>query len=260
VILPPDGSPVPRKGWAFQLEPPDWLRGPATIDGEWIVLDRRRGELYVPYSQRDLAFDLAAIAEPTDAVAFVRRYGLLRHGPDASEYREPFAEWEEVALALQGILTSYDRLRRALRGDESARRWLWDRWEPVTGDEFEARADTDDELYAQTSKSIAWHLAEGLSGVEEGVLSGVDWETRPGSRTAGGPLDFRFAVRPRDLVGYAFHQVAMKIVNRAAMTACAECGRMFEIHDARQQYCADRCANRARRRRWVAVKRHTLMD
>jgi hypothetical protein len=49
----------------------------------WVELDTSRPiEEYHPVSEPNLLFELADIRRPQEAVKFIRRYGLLWHGPD----------------------------------------------------------------------------------------------------------------------------------------------------------------------------------
>ena len=75
----------------------EWVRGPARIaDGE-VILDEDRAERYTPHSIDQAIFELAAASDYQDLRAFVRRYGLLWHGPDSlgtGECRESVSNWQ----------------------------------------------------------------------------------------------------------------------------------------------------------------------
>ncbi len=228
-------------GRAVKGEPRPWLRGPATFEDGWIVLDRERATEYQPYSEKGMVFELAAVQTHHDALAFVQRYGLLRHGPDAQEWREPLEEWQSEALTLRGILYLLRALRQGLEGDMED---LRARWRGAIAPLFLASPENDQELLAQAAKAVALVVSEGLENVEEGIAAmGVDWEE-------GSIGEFRLAARPRDLLGYVYHELAMLIVNRAPLNVCAECGRVFPITDPRQKYCSSACGSHARYRRW----------
>lgn len=231
-----------------RAEPTTWLRGVATIAGEWIVLDPARAEEYEPYGETELVFDLANIRRPPEALVFVQRYGLLRHGPGAGSFRERFADFESEALAFHGLLHLCAFLRRAVNGDAEALGWLRDVWQPHQRPMFQAAAADDGELLMQVSKVIALVISEGLNGTEQGIVSGAEWGDPPA-------LDrFMLAARPPDLLGYAYHQVAMLLVNRVPTAPCQDCGRYFLVTDQRQRYCSKTCGNRARHRRWLENK------
>lgn len=234
-----------QSGVATLDVPPPWLRGPAALDDGWVVLDLERAREYQP-SEAGLPYDLAAVSAPADVIAFVQRHGLLRHGPGADEHRERLRDFEEQALGLRYILRVYQELRRGLSEDrgESVEglRALRGELRPALSDFFEAPASSDEELLAQASVTIAQGISQGLEGVEESVGAAVVGGGSPGL--------FGFAPRPPDLVGYAYHQLAMAVVSRAAMRTCAECGRFFPVKDRRQRFCTPTCASRARYRRW----------
>ena len=79
---------------------PEWLRGPASIVGGEVVLDEERAEPYTPYDMDRAIFALAALRQQEDNIgAFVRRYGLLRRGPElfgTGTCREPVSEWRDA--------------------------------------------------------------------------------------------------------------------------------------------------------------------
>jgi hypothetical protein len=97
-------------------------------------------------------------------------------------------------------------------------------------------------------------VSEGLEGATQSVTVAFEWETGPGARVPGYPGTFLFSPRPPDLSGYAWHQLAMAIVNRAPMRSCEKSGRTFPVRDRRQRFCAPTCASRARYRRWSSKR------
>lgn len=246
-----------RSGRAVRAEPPPWLRGPARYADGWIELDSGRAEEYHPMEEVDLLYDLAAIQRPDEAVAFARRYGLLRHGRDGCEHREQFGKWQDVATVLTGLLVATRTLREAIEGDPDARADLWSRFEPITGKHFGARVTpgSDGELFDQVSKWVAWGVNEGLEGVEVQLRAASDLLPASGGSAPGPPGLFLFSPRPKDLVGYAYHQLALALANRVPMHECPACRRFFVVADRRQNYCSPTCAGRVRYRRWAERKR-----
>lgn len=232
--------------------PPPWLRGPACLDRGDVVLDRTRAEEYHPSVVPGLACDLAAITRPSDVLPFVRRWGLLWHGPQATTWREAYRDWEREALTLRDILHLHLYLQRALRGDASARQELWRRWARAWGPSSVARVTTEGELYAQVSQALARAISERLEGVQEMVTAAVEWESDGRPRAPG---TFLFTAHAPHLLGYAYHDLALQIVTRTPMSTCIECGRVFVIKDQRQQYCSAPCGGRARYRRWAEKHR-----
>ena len=58
-----------------------WLHGPASYKDGWLTLNASEAEEYIPeLVPTQMVFDFTAVKEPGDAVAFIGRYGLLRHG------------------------------------------------------------------------------------------------------------------------------------------------------------------------------------
>ncbi len=234
-----------------------WIRGPkARYAKGWIELDPLGIEEYFPITERDLVFDLAAVRTPTDAVEFVRRYGLLRHSEPGGDLREPWADWEQTATHLSATLRLASTLQAAVAGDADALRALRDGFEPAVRPLFAARAANDDELLAQMSILVAWMLSSGLEGCQERVEAEVDWDVGEDGG-AGPPARYRLAVEAPDLVGHAYHAAALLVTTRYPLAECEDDGRFFLVSDPRQRFCSPRCASRARRRRWVHARRQT---
>ncbi len=235
-------------GYARELrvDQPKWLRGNATYQEGAIVLDASAAERYAPLSEQSAHFALAAIQRPEDAVAFVRRYGLLRHGPGSEELRERFTEWEVEASKMRAILGLYMHLTRAVNGDavslDDLRAWQ-------QGVRYLEPVADDAHLLYQVSKWVAWALSVGLTGTEERVDSQVDWGTGPDG-APGRPDHFLLNVQPPDLLGLIYHSAAMDITYRVPLGSCEECSRFYVIEDQRQRFCTPTCAGRSRRRRW----------
>ena len=232
-----------------------WIRGPNVRHAKgWVELDRDGLEEYVPITEANLVFDLAAVRTPSDAVKFVRRYGLLRHGDRDGDLRESFADWEQTAVQLSALLRLASTLQDAVAGDADALRALRDVFEPAARPLFAEQATTDADLLAQMSVLVAWMLSSGLEGCQERVEADVAW--RVGTDGGEGPpARYRFAVEAPDLVGHAYHAAALLITNRYPLAACEEDGLFFIVQDPRQRFCSPRCAARSRRRRWVNTRR-----
>jgi hypothetical protein len=232
-----------------------WIRGPKVRHAKgWVELDRDGLEEYVPITEPNLVFDLAAVRTPSDAVEFVRSYGLLRHGKRDGDLRESFADWEQTAVQLSALLRLASTLQAAAAGDADALRALRDVFEPAARPHFAERATTDADILAQMSVLVAWMLSSGLEGCQERVEAEVEWRLGADGG-AGPPAQFQFAVEAPDLVGHAYHAAALLVTNRYPLAACEEDGRFFLVEDPRQRFCSPRCAARARRRRWVNTRR-----
>jgi len=235
-----------------QLTPGTWVRGRASLDGEYVVLDRTRSSEYQPLSTTDLVFDLAAIRRPSDALPFVRRYGLLFHGPNATESREPWTDWERVSGLLSGLLHLYVVLQKAIRGDVAANHELRTRWGELIQRLYEQVAETDEVFYQQATDFLAYWTSHGLENVEFGIDAAARYEKD--GKAYGGVGDFVLTARPPNLVGYAYHQLALLLSRGVEGARCPECGRVFVVKDRRQRFCSPQCAQRARYRRWKERK------
>ena len=237
-----------RRSVNVRTHPREWLRGPAVYADGWLTLDRDRAESYQPMSENDLVFDLANIRSPDDAVAFIRRRGLLWRGDPEGELRERFVEWEEVSRTLYGLLMLVNTLRQAEEGDQEALADLRGRWEPVIAPAFEAPAKDDAELLIQAGVFVAWMVSDGLDGAEQRLECAATW----GSGTDGGPgrpSHFGLSIQAQHLVHYAYHELALLLSDRAPLRECSACGRIFEVEDPRQRYCSRSCSGRARQRK-----------
>jgi hypothetical protein len=233
-----------KEGLRHRFVPTTWLRGIASLEDGWIVLDPARATKYPLYEETEVPYDLTRVERPPDALAFVRQYGLLWHGPGADDHRERFENWKNAASGIASLCTMLIRLREAARGDRTAIDWLWG-LAPQFQELFsEALIQTDDQLLAYASKAIAAGVNWGLAGVDQLVFAEVDWkEGRVG--------EFVMSAHAPTLLGYAYHRLALDIAGRTPLAGCPECGRIFEIVDPRQRYCDSTCAGRARYRRWT---------
>jgi hypothetical protein len=227
------------------VEHPEWVRGPARVKDQEIVLDESRAEKYWLYESEQaeqMAFDLAAMAlhrsgrDPQQAVAFVRRYGLLWHGPDklgSGECRESLGNWWLAAEPLFSMLSMSIALGEAMREGSAA---------PVQ--QFFARIGglpvdfPTDEAYLMAATVIAARL------INQGLQDG-----RWGMVTAG-PGELQLAYYPTNLIDAAYANIAALVATKAEFKECAGCGRIFKPKSGKQKYHAPECATRARQRRW----------
>src|SRR5688572_8672747 len=73
--------PKPPSGrLPFEPKPLMWRRGPASRQGQWIVMDDAHGSDYMPALERRLPYRLARVRTERQAIAFVNDFGLL-HNP-----------------------------------------------------------------------------------------------------------------------------------------------------------------------------------
>ena len=226
------------------VEQPEWVKGPARIEGGEVVLDESRADRYWLYDSsqaEQMAFDLAAMAfhrsgrDPQQVVAFVRRYGLLWHGVDklgSGNCREPLDSWWLEAEKLSSVLYTSTRLGEALReGSEAPVR----RYMESLGLSFDSSAD-DTYLMAATT-IVTRQLNQGLQGGRWGLVT-------------AGPGELQLAYYPTSLVAAAYANIATLVAARAEFKECRGCHRIFQPKSGKQKYHLPECATRARQRRW----------
>lgn len=237
---------LPGGAYALGEQPEPWLRGPATIDSDHLVLDRKRAVEWRPQvkaervGRGDPIIELANASTRADAVRFVERFGLLRHGPEQSEWREPLADFQREANVLYRTLTLYrDVLNASIEPDGV--RELRKTWQA------EVDASTGIDFLDAAAVMVAALVTRGLDGVGERVLPVSD-EHR---------LVFVAAARSPHLLGYIYHQFATLMTSGVRLRVCQdlECGRFFAPNDRRQRYCSPQHATRVRVGRSRAARR-----
>jgi hypothetical protein len=243
---------VSQGGIANWSQYPQWVRGPAKIVQDEIVLDEGRARPYFLYEPKELMFDFAELAADLNnldarrAVAFARRYGLLWHGADdlgSDRCREPLRDWwiQSHMFALTADL--YVRLKEAVRTGSAEEL----RTSPLDFMEAAAGGDPEDDEFCKEAASL--YLAEAISrnlkGTQLGVSSSLSLDVQQRH-----PLGFLLVQNPPDLVRAAYVQLAMAIAKMAPMQECPGCGRMFIPESGKQKYCTKSCASTSRWRRW----------
>lgn len=231
---------------------PQWMKGPARIEDDEIVLETEAAETYVlseSEHRERLLMDLAALrdCETRDVVRFVGRHGLLWHGPKdiGGECRESLIEWRGAVRHLWVTVGLYLTLDLAEEVGEArpVRKYLQD----LRGlGFFHARISDNDRECKETASVV---LAERITGGMEGcswTLVAACTLSREGIKE-GGPMDFLFGEDPPSLVSAAYAQFASLIVNRVPFSECEGCGVLFIPEHGSQRYCSKRCSNRARK-------------
>ena len=82
-----------------------------------------------------------------------------------------------------------------------------------------------------------------MSAKLEGVEHAVDVGPQAGQ--------LALSVRAPTLLGYIYAHVAQAIASKKPMRACRECGAIFVVDNARQQFCRPACSKRGRQRQWL---------
>jgi hypothetical protein len=222
-----------------------WWRGPAKLQGEYVVLDRERAERYAVDTQAgpgdDLAFDLAGIRSTDEALAFVRRWGPITTGPDSGRSSEKVADLVAEGQSMSAVLTMYaDLLRYYEQGDEAEPSAQWGPILEALGEGLEAEPTTLAEITAAIINDALGHtpLAVGVNP----------------AFGAKGEAPFHASIGAADLRGFAYFHAATLLMDSTPVGKCEECGRPFEVKHPRQRYDTERCGSRARQRRFSERK------
>lgn len=228
---------------------PLWLRGPISLTPDkWLVLERAHAATYQPVTDTHthvVLFDLANIHKPQDALRFAEQHGLLWHGPDAHDLREPFKDWWEEAHDVRKMLNLCMTWQQARTGGSTRELRSW----------FGRVHDLQDaDMLARAAALITERVSQKLA--DYGVRLALNKE----SNSAMGI--FSLGPASASPLHRAYWQLAQLLTNDVPLATCAEafCSRFFEQTDPRQQYCSPTCANRARQRRWVERARSTRND
>jgi hypothetical protein len=243
-------------GMSFSTRVPgDWVRGRAHVaDGE-IILDASKTETYAFGQLDNLPLDLASLDEgsPEQIVAFVRRYGLLWHGPDelghgTTQLCESVQEWWHVIVELGNTINFYVDLRKAKKDDpqdtlrKSASPLFAHAF--IKGLKAEKNQQWTDEDYVKLGNELlsAW-LDDKASGCTLGTVpvAGQDARVRPGQ--------VLLTYHPPDLETAAYTELAMFIASQQELRSCRGCGSWFRPKSDKHLYHNESCATNARQRR-----------
>ena len=182
---------------------------------------------------------------------FVRRHGLLWHGPEAvgsGECRESLREVGVAGFTLSFIVTFYQRLMEAVEtGSVEPVRNL--RFLQNYASDILNQATNDDEYLMLASMLLAQHINQKLAGCREGIAAACGFQGADGGPMAG-PGVFMHDVHPSNLEAAAYHHFTQLIVAHAELRACPGCGRTFAPKSRKQKYCTPSCASTSRGRRF----------
>ena len=241
-----------------------WLRGPARLEGDTIVVDYARGTAWDPLSEPALGRELARVRTPDDAVAFAERFGLLRDGAEGIDRfpeallpgREPFQVFAEAAESLRSITRTVLDVRSAVEGDAEALLRLAARfftseaepephpgipdWDPPPQ---RIRATDDRSLLIHASHWSGWQLSIALKDTRAFIYDRAE----RGESVSPGHL--RVGILPRTLLDACYLTLAVSLADKDPLSICMECERLFVVEDARQKFCTPKCANRSRFRK-----------
>lgn len=228
-----------------------WVRGPSYIDPasiEVVLYEDRADTSYIDDGE-GLLFDLAGLGDGDkmqNVVAFVRRYGLLWHGPEdlgSGKCRESLEDWFEAVGTLRFTMALYKSIREYEHSG--------------TGDPIHAlglELALPEEITKEATEVD--YLATAGAVVSNLVTAGL-WDCKPAvtfesERRAGGRMsgNFLFSFLPSGLLGAAYSELAMLIGTHAEIKECPGCGRLFTPESGKQKYHSKSCASTSRWRRW----------
>ena len=242
-------------------------------------MDPSRSTSYQPLTEPTVGIELANVKTPNDAVAFVRRFGLLKQhemlndgtsvkydaqrGQLLTDFQSPIERLREViSLTLdvrrgsKGDADAISRLRQimVIPYDYELKSKMFN--SPLiirkAGDVYspeERFVDADDRtILIEASQKAADILNDGLMGDDAKPYvfdrAFIGESVSPGA--------WRIGVAPDTLEGVCYLTVALIIAEKDPIEVCDEppCGRFFVATDGRQKFCTPACSNRSRYRRY----------
>lgn len=242
-----------KRGVGTYKQYPHWAKGPARVEGGYVILDEGRADPYFLFEPTDLVFDLLDVydsdgLDPKAVTRFARRYGLLYHGMSdlgTGHCREPLDRWYEDLANFNLVARLYMGLVESVRhGPTEQMRQTFE----LVGD-ADNKGFTDEGYLEAVSVALAEWVTEGMQGTRAGLVSTSGLDVSPRS-----PDTFLLTQLPENLLTAAYSQFAFLIANKAPISTCPGCGRLFVPKSGKQQYCAPSCASTSRWRRWKETK------
>lgn len=255
-----------------------WRHGPARLDGDRVVMtvDHAAADLTLSISD-DVDVELARITSAEQALGFVQRFGLLRiaywsdlhyegthttpHRAIPAEASEPVTEFLTASGELRLVLGLMRDVRNAEGGDHAAvdrlREWARHRWRAADGRHLSPAQQrrilsqnlNDPHFLKHLTAELAEILNTGIhaDGAPVLQLTGPYYPvTAIDLRESADRLKFR--IKLATLRALAFWTLAHKLMTRAPIVACPECGLAFVAGHGAQAFCSRNCARRARYR------------
>jgi hypothetical protein len=233
-----------------------WLRGPARIENDRIVLDVNKAEFYNPMRQPDVGEELARVRNDREALVFTTRFGplwdqgtaaMINSGWPSDSIEKTISlkitNLREHAGTLRRIITQVIRVRRAAKDPKVVKR-IRDTWNFVLGD----RPDELKRIQAMSDRSILEHemesvtllLSSGLGGgicvYDRSVIGEPNCE----------PGQIRIGIQPSTLLDVCYLQVAFALTEGVEFLECERCRTLFQPHDGRQRFCTPTCNAKTR--------------
>jgi hypothetical protein len=233
----------------------EWVRGPAQVLGDEVVLDESRAETYLldnPEENERMAFALTALPftgqnpSPGAVKDFVRRYGLLWHGHEflgTQQCRESTQDWATAIhqLTFAGLL--YKKLMDS-REDQTIME--------LQG--FLRRYDQYFRHSGQNQEEYRLHAAALLRTLmNAGLWGSATTKTKTiWSLVMDESGNLKLGYFAPDLLTTAYASFAHLMVNKRKMKTCEGCGALFSLMGrSDQKWCKKGCGSttRARKRR-----------
>jgi hypothetical protein len=231
------------------VERDNWWRGPTRRVGKFIVAtDPDLWEQYELYREPDVALQLASVKDAAGAVDFSKRFGFLHVRAENGVGRESDEIVHEAAKQLGGILRLHIALQKAAAGEaEDLRKKLptirkvlsrepGHFLPPLLGDH-----PSDARLIGHAAIALSWLVNDGLA---QGDVQRRIAAANTLGRSHFDPDEFAEVSRSRDLLGFAYSQLAELIVPRTPVRSCEGCQRFFEVTDPRKRFHDAACRAR----------------
>jgi hypothetical protein len=248
---------------------PTWVRGPAFIDGDEIVLAGGAATRYAAFEPEHairLLFDLGNLSQIGNwvkeakvldirlndtgrALEFAKAHGLLWHGPQqvgSGEARESLKDWFIAGQEVSISTAMYSKIKQSLEdaSAEPVRRYLRT-WRDAGLFKRISLSDDDDKLLDYACVQLAERISRGMEDCTP-TFSAACGLLKDGTKV-GTVGDFRFGNDPGSLVGAANYQLAYLVSNKKVVRDCEECGETF-IPDHGSQRYHKKCGARKRQR------------
>ncbi len=269
------------------VERQTWWRGPARVEGEWIVAYRPRERLgeeirirglaagwavdsieweeYELYLSRGVPLALASVNDADTAAAFVTAYGFPHSRAADGRGREKVADILQAAEQIAGLIQLYGTLQKVAVGDAAGIGELR-AWTPKIGKVLSRDPSryapppwvqrgvrpTDVELVGYATICLSWLLDDGLELGDVRVRVAAASTLGRQSFTAD---EIDFVSRAKDLMGFVYYELAELMVARTPVRRCEGCPRFFEVTDPRKRFHDDRCRARHQMRRLRAQEK-----
>ncbi|MBA3610438.1 MAG: hypothetical protein H0W54_03345 [Rubrobacter sp.] len=232
----------------------EWVRGPARVVGDEVILDERRAEPYLldnPEENEHMAFSLAALPftsqrpTPAEVENFVQQHGLLWHGRESQgtdECRESLQDWAVAIMQLSFAGVLYKKLTDSKENQTitELQGFLrkYDQYFPNSGGSQEEYRLHATALLRSLMNSGLWgnNSTNGMKTIWSLVME-----------ESGGLQLGYFAP---DLLTTAYASFAHLMTNKYRFKTCPGCGALFRpIGRSDKKWCKKGCGSTTRGRK-----------